>query len=297
MPDNYPLVSVFVPSYNHAGFITTCIESIVHQTYRNFELIVIDDGSTDSTPAILRGLKEKYGFTLIFQENRGVAATFNRAVRELIRGKYLSACASDDYWAPEKLAIQVEQMEANPDWGMCYGKNHFVNDSGVIISGYSGDEKKLRGGDIFKDLMLFRFHPHVNYMIRRSVFDKVGLYDEGILTEDFHMNLKIASMYPIGFIDRYLGYYRIPAGKMKIERYLLLTSSHRQVLEAYRHHPAYRKALHITSLRNFDTYSGFSGYKMLALKNMLSALGVCYHKRFLIAVLKLLFFYKNPNEL
>jgi hypothetical protein len=84
---------------------------------------------------------------------------------------------------------------------------------------------------------------------------------------------------------------------MKIERYALLTSSHRQVLESYRSHPAYRKALLITSLRNFDTYSGFSGYKMPALKNMLSALGVCYHKRFLIAFLKLLFFFKKPNEL
>ncbi len=297
MPDSTPLVSVFVPSYNHAGFVTNCIESIVHQTYKNFELIVIDDGSTDSSPEILRGLQAKYGFTLVFQKNRGVAATFNRAIREFIRGEYLSACASDDYWAPEKLAIQVEQMEAHPEWGMCYGKNHFVNDSGVIIPGYSGDEKKLRGGDIFEDLMLFRFHAHVNYMIRRSVFEKVGLYNEKILTEDYDMNLRIASMFPIGYIDQHLGYYRIPGGKLKIERYALFTSSHRQVLGSYRNHPAYRKALRITSLRNFDTYSGFTGYKIPALKNMLSAFGVCYHKRFFIAFLKLLFFYKNPNEL
>jgi alpha-1,3-rhamnosyltransferase len=296
MQDSSPLVSVFVPSYNHARFITTCIESIVHQTYRNFELIVIDDGSTDSSPEILRGLQKKYEFILIFQKNRGVAATFNRAIREFIRGQYLSACASDDYWAPEKLALQVEQMESHPEWGMCYGKNHFVNDKGFILPGYSGDEKKLRGGDIFEDLMLFRFHPHVNYMIRRSVFDRVGLYDENILTEDFYMNLKIASEYPVGYIDHYLGYYRIPAGRMKIERYALLTSSHQTVLGSYRSHPAYRKALRITSLRNFDTYSGFRGYKMPALKNMLSALGVCYHRRFLVAFLKLLFFFKNPNE-
>jgi hypothetical protein len=134
-------------------------------------------------------------------------------------------------------------------------------------------------------------------MIRKDVFDQVGLYDSRYITEDFYMNLKIASKYPIGFIDQYLGYYRIPAGKGKLDRYQYLTESHRKILENYRDHPKFLTAVKITSLRNFDTYSGFKGYKKIALQNMLRSLGVCYHKRFMIAIIKLLFFHKNPNEI
>ncbi|MEI6435465.1 MAG: glycosyltransferase [Bacteroidota bacterium] len=288
-----PLISVIVPSYNHERFITGCIDSIINQTYPNFELIVIDDGSTDNSPDILRALRLKHNFTLVFQKNRGISGTLNRALKDFATGKYIAICASDDYWIAEKLEIQARYMEENPEWAMCYGKNHFVDDNSAIIPGYCRDYNLLKGGSVFDDLFLFRFHPHVNYLIRSSVFVEIGYYDERFITEDYYMNLKIASRYPIGFIDQFLGFYRIPASAQKIERYELLTQSHIQVIQTYRNHPLYKEALRRAYLRNFDAYSGFTKYKLKAVKNMMKALPLFYEKRFVAACIKLLFFSKT----
>ncbi len=108
-----PLVSIIVPSYNHARYINQCIESIYQQTYQYFELIVIDDGSKDNSKEVLIDLHNKYEFTLVFQENQGVAYTLNRGIKEFAIGKYITFCASDDYWVIDKLEKQVVFMENN----------------------------------------------------------------------------------------------------------------------------------------------------------------------------------------
>ena len=110
---NNPYVTVVVPSYNHAQYIKKCIMSIINQTYKNFQLIVIDDGSSDNSVDIIQDLSEMYGFTFIVQENKGVAATLNRAIREYCVGDYFTFCASDDFWTSDKLEIQVAFMEEN----------------------------------------------------------------------------------------------------------------------------------------------------------------------------------------
>ena len=96
--NNCPLVSIIVPCYNHEKYITECIGSIMNQTFRNFELTVIDDGSKDQSFEVLKSLQKKYEFNLIHQENRGISATLNRGIKEFSRGKYISFCASDDFW-------------------------------------------------------------------------------------------------------------------------------------------------------------------------------------------------------
>lgn len=291
-----PLVSIVIPSYNHAAFIQTCIESIINQSYRNIELIVIDDGSSDESPAILKNLQDKHGFKLILRENRGLAPTVNEGLKNHATGKYVAMCASDDYWVKDKLAIQVSEMEKHPEWGMCYGKNHFVDNKGNVVEGYARDNHLLKGGYIFEELLLFRFHPHVNYMIRRDVLAEAGFYDERFATEDFYMNLKITSKYPVGYIDQYIGYYRIPSGPAKIGSFDKLTRSHIDIINQYRHHSLHRKAVQTAWLRNFDTYSGFVQFKGRAVKNMWKATPLFYHKRFIIALIKLLFVYKSVNE-
>ena len=122
LTDNMPLVSIIVPSYNHARYVTQCIDSIMQQTYKNFELIVIDDGSKDNSKEVLTTLQAKYKFTLVFQDNHGVAYTLNRGIKEFAKGKYLTFCASDDYWTLDKLQKQVQFMENNQFYPMCYGK-------------------------------------------------------------------------------------------------------------------------------------------------------------------------------
>lgn len=92
-----PLVTVIIPSYNHERYISQSIESVVFQSYKNIEIIVIDDGSKDQSVTLINGLADKYGFIVIARENRGVAKTLNEGIG-LARGKYMSFLASDDYY-------------------------------------------------------------------------------------------------------------------------------------------------------------------------------------------------------
>lgn len=200
-----PLVSVIVPCYNHEKYVEETIESIVNQTYKNIELIVIDDGSKDASPQIIHKLSKKYNFKFIHRPNRGLSATLNECI-ELSKGKYVSVCASDDKLKLDKVEKQVKFMENNLHYGMCYGK--------VILFEDNGNETPLeikhsRGGWIFDDLIVNQFHiPAVSNMIRKSVFQDVGVFDENLWVEDWDMWLRIANKYQIGYLDEYLAYYR-----------------------------------------------------------------------------------------
>jgi glycosyltransferase involved in cell wall biosynthesis len=290
-PDQ-PLVSVIVPSYNHAPYIARCIESIVHQSYRHFELIVIDDGSTDDTKTVLAQLQQQYNFTLVFQQNRGVSAVLNRGITEFATGTYLTFCASDDYWAPDKLALQVQFMEQNRFYPMCYGKTWYIDEESKPLHEFMFHNDTLRGGWIFEDILLFRIHPPVNYLFRTEVFSEIGLYDETKVAEDYDMNLRIASKYAIGFIDQCLGYYRQSTTPYKLARFEKVSDSHLSSMLPYANHPLYTKAKQMVLLRKFDLFSGYTSQKRKAFRNMLLALPLWYEKRFRIAFVKLLVFWK-----
>ena len=192
-----PLVSIVVPSYNHASYIEKCIESIIEQDYENYELIVIDDGSTDNSRDILSSLQKKYDFYLEFNENQGLAKTLNRGFKEIAKGKYFAICASDDYWLPKKLTSQVEFLENNPNFGMVYGKVITIDENDKIIEETSEyKNRNLKGGMIFKELLFLEFHPPVNYMYRATVIQKMGFFDENIWAEDFDMNLRLSLKKP-----------------------------------------------------------------------------------------------------
>jgi alpha-1,3-rhamnosyltransferase len=290
--NNQPLVSIIVPSYNHSRYITQCIESIMHQTYINFELVVIDDGSKDDTRSVLEDLQLKYNFNLVFQENHGVAYTLNRGIKEFATGKYLTFCASDDYWALDKLEKQVQFMEANQFYPMCYGKMHYVNEDSDLLSNLDVLNDSLRGGLIFDDIFMFKVHPPVNYLFRKRIFEEIGFYDETILAEDYYMNLKISSIYPIGFIDDFLGYYRYDPRPVKASNYDKVSDSHLQSIEKYRFHCLYRNAITMVYLRKFEMFSAFRILKAKAFFNGVKSIRFFYKKLFIKSTIKLLFLWK-----
>lgn len=292
MKPNKPLVSVIIPSYNHGKYLVLCIESIMSQTFKNFELIVIDDGSKDNSVDILEKLNEQYGFKLIKQENRGLPATLNRALRELAVGKYVSFCASDDYWAPSKLQHQVDFMEANPNIPMSYGKTHYIDEESNIMTNYDSNNKFLKGGWIFEDVFTFSLHPPVNYIYLKSVFDIVGYFDEGIFADDYYMNLKIASKYEIGFVNEYLGYYRVDSDKAKVIRFEKVSNSHLMSIEEYSDHPLYNKAKKLVYLRKFIMFAPYLAHKKRALYNAVKSSNFILSKVYISSLIKLFLFWK-----
>lgn len=281
MRNNIPLVSIVVPSFNHSAFIVQCISSIYNQTYENFELFVIDDGSVDESKEILLKLQQEYSFYLEFQNNRGLASSLNRGFRDLAKGKYLTFCASDDYWFPNKLEKQVDFMEENLDYGMVYGKARLVNEQNETLEYDTFEANKfLQGGYIFKDLILKNFHPPVNYLLRASVVKELGYYREGIWAEDFDMNLRIAARYPIGFIDDFLiGYRRGQNGKKKMLNYKTVYS-HLDSINLFMDSPCYHDAIVRWNYRCFLWYCSYKESKLFALKGMLKSFKYWYKKDF-----------------
>ncbi len=288
-----PLVSVIVPSYNHERYITQCIESIINQTYKNFKLIVIDDGSTDKSPDILKELQNKYGFKLLVQENHGIAFTLNRGIKEFSAGKYFTLCASDDYWALDKLEKQVNFMENNRSYPMCYGKTYYVDENSNILLKEDLNNRRLKGGWIFDDIFLFKIHPPINYMYRTNIFSEVGYYKEGIIAEDFYMNLKISNKYKIGFIDEYLGYYRLTEIQTKIERSEIVANSHLSTIELYKDNYLYNKAKTMVYLRMFCSFSGYTKHKVKSITYLLRSVLLFYHKLFILGSFQLVFVWRK----
>jgi glycosyltransferase involved in cell wall biosynthesis len=207
---NEPLISIIVPCYNHEKYIEECILSIVNQTYKNIELIVVDDGSTDNSRTILKNLQEQYGFALIFQENMGVSKTLNKAIRSYAHGKYLAGSASDDYLALDRIEKQVVYMESNPDCAMVFGKVHVVDDKSKIIEGLRIIDPVIDPVESLKFEALIENNciPAMTVMMKKEVWEQCGGYNENTSIEDFDMWLKIAYTYKISYLDDYFAYYR-----------------------------------------------------------------------------------------
>ncbi|OYZ76249.1 MULTISPECIES: glycosyltransferase [unclassified Polaromonas] len=284
-----PLVSVIVPSYNHERYIQECIESIANQTYENIELIVIDDGSNDSSIRILKNLEKLYGFTLLLQDNKGLASTLNLGIKKMAHGEFIATCASDDYWMPDKIEKQIVFLLNNNQYPMCYGKTYYVDENSKILSKEDKSNNGLKGGWIFDDIFTFKLHPPVNYLFRKEIFDKIGLYDESLFAEDYDMNLRIASDYEIGFINEYIGYYRINGGKEKLALKECINDSHLKTIEKYKKNYKYLTAKNMVTLRRCLNYSASFRYKFRSIYYLFNSLRLINTKLFLSCLHKIIF--------
>lgn len=287
--NNNPLISVIVPCYNHEKYVEECIKSIINQTYQNFELIVIDDGSIDDSAIVIDKLSKQYQFTFITQKNSGISKTINFAITNYCKGKYITICASDDYWPKEKLSIQVSFMEKNLFFPMTYGKTHYVDENSKLIKEYDSNNLYLKGGDVFESIFTFKLHPPVNYMFNKNIFLELGLYPDGCLAEDYYMNLKISSKYNIGYIDSYLSYYRIIENSFKIERTEALSKSYMETINGYGNLKFKRHAIRQLYLRKYTSYSSFKRYKFNAVILLPHLIPFLFNKSFIIGTYNLLF--------
>jgi alpha-1,3-rhamnosyltransferase len=206
MFQNLPLVSVVIPCYNHEKFVAQAIKSVINQTYRRIQLIVVNDGSTDNSVEVIESMRKKYRFEFIIQENKGYSAAINKGMRDYVEGKYVAYLDSDDYWDVSKIEKQVQFMEENPQYGMCYAKHYIVEGNNISKALYKHNSFFGKSGWLFNYIFLENFIPSLTVMVRKEVYDKVGLYDEQLYVIDYDMWLRIAKQYQIGFIDEYLAY-------------------------------------------------------------------------------------------
>lgn len=171
------VVSVIIPAYNSASSIEICINSVLNQTFENFEIIVIDDGSTDNTSTILLSYKDK--IVHLEQNNQGQGAARNAGL-EIACGKFVAFLDSDDYWIPDFLATTVKFLEINPE-AVAVNTGYIIKKKGEKIYGpLLSDSDKLiyKGGSIIDDFFYFwGKYDHIRTgtaLIRKDTIDKAG---------------------------------------------------------------------------------------------------------------------------
>lgn len=194
--DASPRISVIIPTYNRAWTLRAAMDSVLAQEYPSFELLVIDDGSTDETPELLR----EYGSRIrIFrQPNRGVSAARNRGIAAA-RGSLIAFLDSDDRWLPGKLAAQAAFFAANPDALICQTEELWVR-NGVRVNPRRRHQK--RSGIIFEPSLALCLVSPSAVMVRRRLFDEFGLFDESLpACEDYDLWLRVSRKYPVHLIE------------------------------------------------------------------------------------------------
>jgi len=191
-----PLVSIIIPTYNRGWILKDAIDSVLSQKFQDFELIVVDDGSTDNTGDILRIYQDN--IIIIRQKNSGVSAARNKGIYRA-SGSLVAFLDSDDLWLPEKLSAQVAFFNANPDAMICQTEEIWIRNS--VRVNPKNRHKKPWGMIFEQSLMLCLVSPSA-VMIRRNLFDTVGLFDESLpACEDFDLWLRISCKYPVYLID------------------------------------------------------------------------------------------------
>ncbi len=196
-------ISVVIPVYNREKLVGRAIKSVLDQTFGDYEIIVIDDGSVDGTKKVVQRYKGRIKY--IYQENKGISTARNRGIQEA-SGEYIAFLDSDDTWAPEKLEIQLDLMQKNERLGLVCSRMVILNENGDQC----GMKPEKKTGKNFKELVEIGGDlPTSSVMTRRVCFEEVGMFDESlVMMEDFEMWVRIASQYDIYMDeDKILAHY------------------------------------------------------------------------------------------
>lgn len=207
-----PKVSVIIPAYNAERYLAETVRSVLDQTYGDYEVIVVDDGSNDGTLGVARSLEPR--IKTLTKSNGGPASARNLAIKNS-QGDYIAFLDSDDLWMKDKLEEQVALLEKNPTLGLVYGE-------ALMFTGNNG-ELKIRdkigftADPSFRSLLFGDYIPNSTVVIRRACADQVGLLNESrglIGVEDYEYWMRVAKHFTIAGISRPLAYYRIREGNL-----------------------------------------------------------------------------------
>ena len=261
-----PKVSVILPSYNHEPYVESAVRSVMEQTGVDFELIVIDDGSKDRSPEILKQLSEELGFMFIHRPNKGVVATLNEAL-SLARGLYVCSFSSDDIMPPDRLKNQSDFLDAHPEAVACFGQVKPLFDDGKLGE---MDVRYLRSVPqvTFKESFLGQkaLHGCAEMFVREKIL-AIGGYDNRYYFEDYPLYLKILDHYgpqPVSK-DFVCCYYREHGDNLHVNHDRIYGEILRLLAENYSSHPLYKKAVRAWKSNWFSAVAAQSKLKALRL--------------------------------
>jgi len=209
MANGQPLVSILLLSMNHEQFIVQCIESLKSQTYKNIEIIYLDNASSDATYQMAQSLLEQSGFPYkCFQQqpSRSISANLN-FLFENSSGEYISPLSTDDWFEPNNIEEKVNYLADHASCGAVFSNGWTYYDAEKQLE--LNDVNLLREGHLYREVLT---HPgcvfYVGMLYKRSILEKVGKWDESLKIEDVDMYIRIGLIATINFLTSPLVYYR-----------------------------------------------------------------------------------------
>lgn len=235
MTEKEPIVSIITPTFNRAEFIEEAIQSVLDQTEGEFELLVVDDGSTDATKELLAPYLKDSRVKYFYQENQGQSVARNRGLAES-RGEFFCFIDSDNVWLPDKLERQLEFMDSHPNIDIVYGDIISIDEN----SRETGRQNMARfSGDITAILLRDNFVSINTSMVRRRCYlDMGGFNEKDRLAEDYDLWLRYSTRYRFHYLPGYFVRYRVMKDQIssdKKARFWANELTLRQFLDAHPH--------------------------------------------------------------
>lgn len=239
------MVSVVIPCYNHERFVQDSIQSVIDQTYQNIELIIIDDGSKDSSVEKIQEMiptcQQRFiRFEFRHRPNKGLSATLNEAL-EWCQGEYFSAIASDDMMLNDKIEIQIDFLKNSIDSTIVgvFGGYNLIDDTDAIIKTILKKEKKY----VFNEIFLHNFDlPAPTALLKLECVRSVGGYKENLKIEDWYMWLKLTEdNHCLFYLDKVLVNYRYHESNFS-KNFKLMNIERKKVIDNFAYHKLYKYA-------------------------------------------------------
>jgi len=235
-----PLVSVVMPVYNSEMFLREAVNSILTQSYRQLELIVVNDGSTDVSAAILSSIEDKRIRVLEHERNQGITQSLNDAIA-VSTGEYICRMDADDVAVPHRIERQVAFLEEHPDIALVGTGTVLIDKDGTRIGQESYPESAY---EIRREIFVHNPFAHSAVMIRKSVLDRCGFYDARFLhNEDYDLWLRIVAAYPAANLRDRLLLRRVHGANITVAKETELILYRRRTLahamKEYYHKPFY----------------------------------------------------------
>lgn len=262
MANETELVSVIIPVYNRAELVRETVESVLEQTYRNLEVILINDGSTDHSLEIIQGLQKEHPdiIKVITQENQGQIAARNRGIGEA-HGRYIAFLDSDDLWVPDKLEQQIPLFKKGV--GLVYGSVELIDGTGKNI-GYDHCDPAVQG-DIYHHLLVKNRMTGGSVVVLKAALDEVGLFDpEFKAAENWDLWIRICRNYEARLVNKPVVKYRLHDSNMS-KNVQLMQDAKRQIISKH--------------CDRFSSDAKIAHYSKLAEADLYYKLGVNYFSR------------------
>jgi len=249
-----PTISIIIPAYNAAATILETIASVQQQTYLDFELIVINDGSTDRTLELLQNIKDERLRTFSY-ENGGLSTARNRGISHA-NGEFIAFLDADDLWTTDKLELQLAALQQHPDAGVAYSWTYFMD----VKEGsrfFHPCEPVFFEGNVYAKLLVGDFiYNGSNTLIRRQAIDAVGEFDPEINPcADWDYWVRLAAQWNFVVVPKHQVFYRRFSGAMSSKVEMMKEASLTAIEKAFRAAPPELQFLKKHCLTNFNLYS------------------------------------------